>query len=63
MCSNCWTSKIVVIDSHIDGHMDQHFKMQRQLLDTVKGVGPVTILTLTAALPDLGRLGAGRLPS
>jgi transposase len=26
-------------------------------LDSVKGVGPVTILTLTAALPELGRLG------
>ncbi len=27
------------------------------LLDSVKGVGPVTILTLTAALPELGSLG------
>lgn len=49
--------QIAAIDSHIDDHMDQHFKAQRQLLDTVKGVGPVTILTLTAALPELGRLG------
>ena len=37
--------------------MDAHFKDQRTLLDSVKGVGPVTILTLTAALPELGRLG------
>lgn len=44
------------IPAHIDDHMDQHFKARRQLLDTVKGVGPVTILTLTAALPELGRL-------
>jgi transposase len=36
--------------------MDRHFKVQRDLLDSVKGVGPVTILTLTAALPELGRL-------
>jgi len=49
--------QIDAIDAHIDDHMDQHFKTQRQLLDTVKGVGPVTILTLTAALPELGRLG------
>ncbi len=49
--------QIAAIDAHIDDHMDLHFKAQRQLLDTVKGVGPVTILTLTAALPELGRLG------
>lgn len=45
------------IDAHIDDHMDRHFGGQRELLDSVKGVGPVTILTLTAALPELGRLG------
>jgi transposase len=45
------------IDANIDDHMDRHFKAQRELLDSVKGVGPVTILTLTAALPELGRLG------
>ena len=49
--------QIETIDAHIDDHMDRHFKAQRQLLDTVKGVGPVTILTLTAALPELGHLG------
>ncbi|TCO81797.1 transposase IS116/IS110/IS902 family protein, partial [Plasticicumulans lactativorans] len=38
-------------------HMDQHFGPQRQLLDSVKGVGPVTILTLTAMLLELGQLG------
>ena len=46
-----------VIDADIDDHMDRHFKQQRELLDSVKGVGPVTILTLTAALPELGTLG------
>ena len=49
--------QIAAIDAHIDDHMDQHFKAQRHLLDSVKGVGPVTILTLTAALPELGQLG------
>lgn len=49
--------QLAAIDAHIDDHMDRHFKMQRELLDSVKGVGPVTILTLTAALPELGRLG------
>ena len=45
------------VDGEIDDQMEKHFKPQRMLLDTVKGVGPVTILTLTAALPELGKLG------
>jgi transposase len=44
------------IDSDIDGFLDDHFKAQRTLLDSVKGVGPVTIMTVSAALPELGRL-------
>lgn len=49
--------QLASIDRNIDGHMERHFKDQRELLDSFKGVGPVTILTLTAALPELGRLG------
>jgi transposase len=49
--------QIVALDRQIDDHMDRHFKSQRALLDSVKGVGAVTVLTLTAALPELGRLG------
>jgi transposase len=49
--------QLAAIDREIDDHIDRHFKDQRTLLDSVKGVGPVTILTLTAALPELGRLG------
>ena len=49
--------QLELIDREIDRHMDQHFKDQRALLDSVKGIGPVTIMTLTAALPELGRLG------
>jgi transposase len=49
--------QIASVDQQIDDHMDRHFRAQRALLDSVKGVGPVTILTLTAALPELGRLG------
>jgi transposase len=45
------------IDGDIDRQLEQHFKQQKELLDSVKGVGPVTILTLTSALPELGRLG------
>lgn len=44
------------IDADIDDHLDSHFKEQRKLLDSAKGVGPVTILTVIACLPELGRL-------
>jgi transposase len=44
------------IDSDIDAHIDEHFKPQRQLLDSVKGIGPVTTLTMLSALPELGQL-------
>ena len=47
----------MAIDADVDDHIDRHFKEQRTLLDSVKGVGPVTILTLTSALPELGHLG------
>lgn len=49
--------QIAQIDSDADDHLGRHFKVQRELLDSVKGVGPVTILTLSSALPELGRLG------
>lgn len=44
------------IDDDLDGLLQEHFEVQRKLLDSVKGVGPVTIMTLTALLPELGRL-------
>lgn len=49
--------QIATIDRDADDHLDRHFKEQRTLLDSVKGVGPVTIMTLVAALPELGHLG------
>jgi transposase len=48
--------QIAEIDKEADQHMDRHFKDQRKLLDSAKGVGPVTMLTLTAELPELGKL-------
>jgi transposase len=49
--------QIAEIDRDIDQHLDRHFKSQRKLLDSVKGVGAVTTLTLLSALPELGTLG------
>jgi len=48
--------QIAEIDHDADDHLNRHFNEQRKILDSVKGVGPVTILTLIAALPELGRL-------
>lgn len=48
--------EIAEIDTQADAHLERHFKDQRQLLDSVKGVGPVTIMTLSSALPELGHL-------
>jgi transposase len=45
------------VDRDADGLMEAYFKGQAKLLDSVQGVGTVTILTLTSALPELGRLG------
>jgi transposase len=49
--------QIEQIDAEVERHIDDHFDAQRKLLDSVKGVGPVTILTLLAGLPELGALG------
>lgn len=49
--------QLAKIDAEIQHHIDDHFDGQRKLLDSVKGVGAVTILTLLAALPELGTLG------
>ena len=47
--------QIEQIDKEVQQHIDDHFDGQRKLLDSVSGVGPVTILTLLAALPELGK--------
>ena len=47
--------QIELIDKEVQQHIDDHFDGQRKLLDSVSGVGPVTILTLLAALPELGK--------
>lgn len=48
--------QIAQIDRDAGDHLDRHFKKQSTLLDSVKGVGPVTIMTVVSALPELGRL-------
>ena len=48
--------QIAQIDKDADDHLDRHFKDQRKLLDSVKGVGPVTMFTLLSQLPELGQL-------
>jgi transposase len=48
--------QLAAIDGDIDDFLDKHFEPQSKLLDSVKGVARVTIMTLSAALPELGRL-------
>jgi len=49
------------IDLHIDTHLRTHHALTRELLDSVKGVGPGTIATLIADLPELGHLPGRKL--
>ncbi len=44
------------IERDVDEHIDRHFKSQRELLNSVKGVGAVTTLALLSRLPELGEL-------
>lgn len=44
------------IDRDVDRMLDEHFKPQRELLESAKGVGTVTALALLAQLPELGKL-------
>jgi len=48
--------QIEEIDREVRKHIDDHFDPQKRLLDSAKGVGAITILTLLARLPELGRL-------
>ena len=48
--------QLAEIDRDAGDCLDRHFSEQRALLDSVKGVGPVTILTMSSALPELGQL-------
>ncbi len=48
--------QLATVDHNIDQYMRQHFKEVAKLLDSVKGVGDVTISTLTALLGELGQL-------
>jgi transposase len=48
--------QLATVDHDIDQYLRQHFKEVAKLLDSVKGVGDVTISTLTALLGELGHL-------
>lgn len=46
--------QIAALDGGVDDHMDRHFAKQRDLLVSVKGVGHVMILSMTADAVDAG---------
>jgi transposase len=53
--------QLAAIDADIDSHLRTHHAVARELLDSVKGVGPATIACLVAELPELGQVPSKRL--
>ena len=53
--------QLAAIDADIDSHLRTHHAVARELLDSVKGVGPATIACLLAELPELGSVPGKRL--
>jgi len=53
--------QLATIDADIDTHLRTHNGVARELLDSVKGVGPATIACLLAELPELGQAPSKRL--
>lgn len=49
-------AELTQIDDDMSSHVQKHFADIASLLGTVKGVGPNTIATLIAELPELGKL-------
>lgn len=50
------TQELARIDDEMADYIESHFAPLSQLLDSVKGVGPTTIATLIAEVPELGQL-------
>ena len=50
------TQELARIDNAMADYIQAHFAQLSQLLDSVKGVGPTTISTLIAEVPELGQL-------
>jgi transposase len=52
------TQRIVELDRRIDEALKEHQELREsaERLQTVKGVGPVTVATVLALLPELGTL-------
>jgi transposase len=44
--------QLIAVDADIDTHLRTHHAVARELLDSVKGVGPATIASLLAELPN-----------
>ncbi len=48
--------QLKVIESALSKHIKAYHRSKLDLLSTVKGVGPATIATLIADVPELGKL-------
>jgi transposase len=54
---------VKVVDNDIDDHLKKtaEWKRELELLDTMPGVGPVTMVALLSQLPELGKLNRKRI--
>jgi transposase len=52
--------EIARVESEIDTHLDQHFKQQARVFETIKGVGPATCAVMLAFMPELGKVNHRR---
>lgn len=48
--------QLAAIETDLDRHLEQHHRPARELLDSVKGIGPQTMAILIADLPELGQI-------
>lgn len=48
--------ELTLIERDMDKHVREYFKIQVDMLSSVKGIGPVTITSLLADVPELGKL-------
>lgn len=53
--------QIETIDKDMDGQLEGHFADKVALLKDFKGIGPMTKVSLVAALPELGRLSHAQI--
>lgn len=55
--------ELALVERDMGKHVREHFKTQADMLNSVKGIGPVTITSLLADVPELGKLSRREISS